>query len=66
MNGWNLTNSVINVGKLMLQNQPGLINISESSHIWETFFSYNGPRRGHLCHTDTALVHSDKKKICVS
>ena len=32
------------------------VNISESVIFGRLFLSYNGPGRGHLCHTDTFLV----------
>ena len=66
MNGWNLTHSVINVS-ILTCNKTSLdfVNISESVISGRLFLSYNGPERGHLCHTDTFLVScSTEHEIC--
>ena len=52
MNGWNLTNSVINVVILACyKTSLDFVNISESVISGRLFLSYNGPEQGHLCHT---------------
>ena len=57
MNRWNLTNSVQNVSILTCyKTSLDFVNISESVISGRLFLSYNGPGRGHLCHTDTFLV----------
>ena len=57
MNGWNLTNYVMTVGILTCYKASlDFVNISESVISGRVFLSYNGPGRGHLCHTDTFLV----------
>ena len=61
MNGWKLTISVINVGTLTHCNNSldfVKLNISESVISVRPFLSYNGPRRWHLCHTDSFLFFS--------
>ena len=57
MNGWNLTNSVINAIILTCyKTSLDFVNISESVISVRLFLSYNGPGWGHLCYTDTFLV----------
>ena len=57
MNGWNWTNYFINVGILTCyKTSLDFVNTSELVISGRLFLSYNGPGRGHLCHTDTFLV----------
>ena len=54
MNGWNLTNSVVNVCILTCY-KTSLDFVNIICHIWEPFSLFS-PGRGYLCHTDTFLV----------
>ena len=58
MNGWNLTNSEIEMGILMQKNTTSLdlFDISASVILGRHFLSSNGPWQGQLCHADTFLV----------
>ena len=64
MNGWNLTNSVIMLNSILTHCNTSLdfFNISESVISGRLFLSYNGPRPGHLCHTETFLVINKNTK----